>query len=52
MVVCSGELWVERLTNDDGFEGCQAAPTPCFLDGCFWRKVAAQDAVCCGAYVA
>ena len=21
--VCSGELWVERLTNDDGFEGCQ-----------------------------
>jgi hypothetical protein len=23
MVVCSGELWVERLNNDDGFEGCQ-----------------------------
>jgi hypothetical protein len=21
--VCSGELWVERLTNDDDFEGCQ-----------------------------
>jgi hypothetical protein len=21
--VCSDELWVERLTNDDGFEGCQ-----------------------------
>jgi hypothetical protein len=21
--VCSGELWVERLTNDDGFDGCQ-----------------------------
>jgi hypothetical protein len=25
MVVCSGELWVERLTNDDDFEGCVAA---------------------------
>src|SRR5258708_33563066 len=20
---CAAELWVERLTNDDGFEGCQ-----------------------------
>jgi len=24
--VCSGELWVERLTNNDGFEGLPAAP--------------------------
>jgi hypothetical protein len=28
--VCSGELWVERLTNDDGLKGLPEAPPIAF----------------------
>jgi len=36
--VCSGELWVERLTNNDGSRGCQQR-RPLF----FGRRLLAQS---------